>query len=97
MVIEYTFNNATNPTELYLDIGKVQLDNDGIGGYEFWGSQGYDGGTDYISEITIDTVMAMTPDGRLVKIHNRFYDDIAEYCLNNSSIQATLNEEYTEG
>ena len=49
---------------------EFDIENDGIGGYEFWGMRGYDKGTDYavITDLTLDYVKEELDDGTLVAV-----------------------------
>ena len=57
--------------EIYLDFD-YDIENDGIGGYEFWGMRGYDKGTDYavVTDITLDSVVEILEDGTEVSIED---------------------------
>lgn len=58
--------------EIYLEY-EYEIENDGIGGYEYWGMRGYDKGTDYASVtcITFDSVFETLEDGTQVEVTDK--------------------------
>jgi hypothetical protein len=92
--LEYLFPNAHNPSLITVFIDSVNIDNNGIGSYEFWGARGYDQGSDYVAEINISLVTAETYAGKSSTIKPSFYEDIAEFILNDSSLATSINEYY---
>ena len=42
-----------------VDSSSIHWGNDGIGAYEYWGAKGFDHGTDYIEEFTVERVFEL--------------------------------------
>lgn len=83
--IEYEIEYIT-PTneEEYINVefeGSLITENDGIGGYEYWGFKGYDEGEDYLvcEEITWDKSLYNEHENATIKqFVNENYDKIAD-------------------
>jgi hypothetical protein len=89
--IEY-FNHEIDDY-CYIDVdfeGEVQVGNDGIGSYEFWGYRGYDHGVDYLycENITWDKSKYTDNENYIIeKYLEKNFDKIEnEICHNYSRI-----------
>jgi hypothetical protein len=48
--------------EVEFEVSKIEIGNDGIGSYEFWGQKGFDRGTDFVEEFKVENLQVKLAD-----------------------------------
>ncbi len=86
--------------EYEIDAKATELDNSGIGAYEYFGAKGFDAGSDYVSDFEIEEVwrtdgVDMTPqEAAMVQAKIDTDEDCAEKILN--ALDEQLERDYPE-
>lgn len=73
---------------------KIDIGNDGIGGYEFWGSKGFDRGHDYIEDFTIVNMKVRDEAGNLLELGKDVLYKIERLIEQDDTVYEKIGEVY---